>query len=378
MPLRLSSAGRTRVMGGASNSLRPPMIVFGCSSFPQMSKGVCDILGITEGNLAINHPTNKETDVEINEFVRSKEVFIISSGSCEDINNTIMELLIVIYACKTNSARKIIAVIPYLPYSRQCKMRKRGCITAKLVAKLLCNAGVNHLITMDLHHKEIQAFFDCSVDNLRASPFIIQYILDSIPSYQNAVIIAKSPDATRRASSYAERLQLDIAVIHGEEKNEGEEYSDDGRSSPPPSCSFSQQIFCFDYPGTVPQTVPKVKPPIKVVGDVSGKTAIFVDDMIDEARTFIDAARLLKLHGATNCYVMVTHGILSGQAPEELAECEEIDEVVVCNTTPIGDKTVRCPKLKVIDVSIMIAEAIRRIHNGESMAHLYQNIRGDD
>ena len=114
------------------------------------------------------------------------------------------------------------------------------------------------------------------------------------------------------------------------------------------------------------------------MGDVSGKTAIFVDDMIDEAGTFINAARLLKSNGATNCYVMVTHGILSGQAPEELAACEEIDEVVVCNTTPIGNKTSRCPKLKVIDVSIMIAEAIRRIHNGESMAHLYQNIKGDD
>jgi len=334
-------------------------------------------LGITEGNLTINHPTNKETDIEINEFVRSKEVFIISSGSSKDINNIIMELLIVIYACKTNSARKIVAVLPYLPYSRQCKMRKRGCITAKLVAKLLCNAGVNHLITMDLHHKEIQAFFDCSVDNLRASPFIIQYILDNIPGYQDGVIIAKSPDATRRASSYAERLQLNIAVIHGEEKNEGEEYSDDGRSSPPP-CSFSQQIFSFDYPGTVPQTVPKVKPPIKVVGDVCGKIAIIVDDMIDESRTFLDAARLLKAEGATKVHVMVTHGILSGNAPEELAAAECIDEVVVCNTTPIGDKEARCSKLKVIDVSIMIAEAIRRIHNGESMAHLYQNIRGDD
>lgn len=368
------------MVGGANNALRPPMIVFGCSTFPQLSKGVCDILGIPEGRLAVSHPANKETDVEINEFVRSKEVFVITSGSDEDINNIIMELLIVIYACKTSSARKIIAVIPYLPYSRQCKMRKRGCITAKLVAKLLCNAGINHLITMDLHHKEIQAFFDCSVDNLRASPFIIQYILDNIPGFSNGVIVAKSPDATRRASSYAERLQLDIAVVHGQhfqEKSEGEAYSDDGRSSPPP-CSFSPQLFCFDYPGTVPQSVPKVKPPIKVVGDVSGKIAIFVDDMIDEAKLFIEAARLLKSSGATEVYIMVTHGILSGSSPEDLEECEAIDQVVVCNTTPIGNKTERCSKLKVIDVSIMIAEAIRRIHNGESMAHLYQNIRGDD
>ena len=115
-----------------------------------------------------------------------------------------------------------------------------------------------------------------------------------------------------------------------------------------------------------------------MVGDVAGKVAIFVDDMIDEARTFLDAARLLKSMGATKVHVMVTHGILSGRSPEDLAECDAIDEVVVCNTTPIKNKTDRCPKLKVIDVSIMIAEAIRRIHNGESMAHLYQNIRGDD
>ena len=111
---------------------------------------------------------------------------------------------------------------------------------------------------------------------------------------------------------------------------------------------------------------------------MSGKIAIIVDDMIDEARTFLDAARLLKQEGAIKVYVMVTHGILSGSAPEDLNESDDVDEIIVCNTTPVKHKLEQCAKLKVIDVSIMIAEAIRRIHNGESMAHLYQNIRGDD
>ena len=116
----------------------------------------------------------------------------------------------------------ISGVVPYLPYSQQCKMRRRACITAKLIAKMLCNAGMNHLITMDLHQREIHGFFDCSVDNLRSSPFLLQHILDHIPNYKDAVLVARHPSATRRVSSYAERLQINFAVIHGEEKDEPE------------------------------------------------------------------------------------------------------------------------------------------------------------
>ncbi|UYV73914.1 PRPSAP1 [Cordylochernes scorpioides] len=125
-----------------------------------------------------------------------------------DVNNNVMELLIMAYACKTSSARKIVGVLPYLPYSKQSKMRKRGCIVSKLLAKMMCKAGLTHLITMDLHQKEVQGFFDIPVDNLRASPFLLQYIQEAIPDYRNAVIVARDPGSAKKATSYAERLRL--------------------------------------------------------------------------------------------------------------------------------------------------------------------------
>lgn len=167
-----------------------------------------------------------------------------------------MELLIMAYACKTSSARSIVGVIPYLPYSKQCKMRKRGCIVSKLLAKMMCTSGLTHIITMDLHQKEIQGFFDIPVDNLRASPFLLQYIQESvserghisyvvdvlmyfnsplqIPDYRNSVIVARNPGVAKKANSYAERLRLGLAVIHGEQK-EAESDEVDGRYSPPPT-----------------------------------------------------------------------------------------------------------------------------------------------
>lgn len=157
------------------------------------------------------------------------------------------------YACKTSSARSIVGVIPYLPYSKQCKMRKRGCIVSKLLAKMMCTSGLTHIITMDLHQKEIQGFFDIPVDNLRASPFLLQYIQESvstrrllivllylfpflqqIPDYRNSVIVARNPGVAKKANSYAERLRLGLAVIHGEQK-EAESDEVDGRYSPPPT-----------------------------------------------------------------------------------------------------------------------------------------------
>ncbi|CAI8018895.1 Phosphoribosyl pyrophosphate synthase-associated protein 2 [Geodia barretti] len=191
-----------------------------------------------------------ECQVAINDSVRGKDVFIFQTGSWarsdeeEDsklsVNDILMEMLITCYGCKTAAARRIIGVIPYLPYSRHCKMRKRGCITAKLIAGMMCKAGMHQLITLDLKHKEIQGFFDFTVDNLRGSPFLIKHIREQISDYRNAVVVARSPAVTRRANAYAERLRLSLAVIHGESKDgeppEEEEEEDDGRTSPPPVC----------------------------------------------------------------------------------------------------------------------------------------------
>ncbi|MGH0151498.1 UNVERIFIED_CONTAM: hypothetical protein FKN15_052685 [Acipenser sinensis] len=220
-----------------------------------------------------------ETRVQIQESVRGKDVFIIQTVS-KDVNTAIMELLIMVYACKTSCARSIIGVIPYFPYSKQCKMRKRGSIVSKLLASMMCKAGLNHLITMDLHQKEIQGFFNIPVDNLRASPFLLQYIQEE-------------------------------------------------------------------------------------------------DDIIDDVDSFLAAADTLKERGAYKIYVMATHGILSCDAPR-LIEESAINEVVVTNTIPHEIQKLQCPKIKTVDISMILSEAIRRIHNGESMSYLFRNIGVDD
>lgn len=312
--------------------------------------------------------------MEIKESVRGKDIFIIQTGT-KDVNNDMMELQILAYACKTSSSRNIVGVIPYLPYSKQSKMRKRGSIVCKLLAQMLSKSGLTHIITMDLHSKEIQGFFDIPVDNLRASPFLIDYIEGTIPDYRNAVIVARNPNAVKRVTSYAERLRLGIAVIHGEEKeDESEKY--DGRNSPPLPSSPVLQEADFGL-HTIPGLQPKEKPPLNVVGDVGGRIAIIVDDMIDDVMSFVKIADVLKERGAYKVYVMATHGLLSSDAPR-LIEDSEIDEVVVTNTVPHELQKMQCHKIKTVDISGMLVEAIRRIHNNESMSYLFRHIGVDD
>merc|ERR1712223_1532739 len=342
------------------------MIVLAGNSHPELSTAITKHLDVRLSKSTVQHKTNRETVVEIQESVRGKDVYIIQTGS-KDVNNSIMEMLIMCYACKSNSCKNIIGVLPYLPYGAQTKMRRRGNISLKLVAQLMVKAGFNHIITVDMHSKESQGFFDCAIDTLRASPFLIQYIQDKIPDYRNAVIVAKSPLAAKRATSYAERLKLGIAVIHGEAKEDEEE--DDGRASPP--LSFSNRVTSV---GTVlPPLMCKEKPPISV----GGRIAIMVDDMIDDVKSFVDAAHILKDRGAYKIYALATHGILSADAPR-LIDDSPIDEVVVTNTVPHDLQKLQCHKIKTVDVSILLAEAMRRIHNKESMSHLFRHVTLED
>lgn len=347
------------------------MIING-NSHPELASLVASRLGVKLGGCTVAHKTNRETLVEIGDSVRGKDIYIIQTGT-KDVNNNIMELLIMAYACKTSSAKNIVGVIPYLPYSKQCKMRKRGCIVSKLLAKMMCNSGLTHVITMDLHQKEIQGFFDCPVDNLRASPFLLQYIQESIPDYRNAVIVARNPGSANKATSYAERLRLGFAVIHGEQK-EAESDMVDGRYSPPPP-SIASRIMGVGV--GVPQHPAKEKPPINIVGDVSGRIAIMVDDMIDDVQAFVTASEVLKERGAYKIYVMATHGLLSSDAPR-LIEDSPIDEVVVTNTIPHELQKLQCHKIKTVDISVLLSEAIRRIHNKESMSYLFKNVTLED
>ncbi|XP_034242405.1 phosphoribosyl pyrophosphate synthase-associated protein 2 [Thrips palmi] len=347
------------------------VMIIGGNSHPELANLIASRLNVKAGDASVYHKTNRETMVEIGDSVRGKDIYIIQTGT-KDVNNNIMELLIMAYACKTSSARSIVGVIPYLPYSKQCKMRKRGCIVSKLLAQMMCKSGLSHVITMDLHQKEIQGFFNCPVDNLRASPFLLQYIQECIPDYRNAVIVARNPGSAKKATSYAERLRLGIAVIHGEQK-ESESDMVDGRYSPP----TLPRSRTMDVSNGVPVHPAKEKPPINVVGDVGGRIAIMVDDMVDDVASFVAAAEVLKERGAYKIYVLATHGLLSSDAPR-LIEDSPIDEVVVTNTIPHELQKMQCHKIKTVDISVMLSEAIRRIHNKESMSYLFKNVTLED
>ncbi|KAI6197935.1 Ribose-phosphate diphosphokinase family-containing protein [Aphelenchoides besseyi] len=347
-------------------------LLFEGNAHPTLAQLVCERMGVRMGDAAVYNKSNRETSVDIKQSVRGKDVFIIQSAA-KDVNNNIFELLILIYACKTSSARSVTVVMPYLPYSKQCRMLRRSAVTMKLVADMICRAGASRMVSLDLYKKEIQGFFSIPVDN---------YIRDNIPDFKNAVIVAKSPGVMHKATSYAERLRLGIAVIHGEEQKDSDDpLNHDGRQSPPLSSierpgSSNEQKLSVSYE-LYPVLTAKEKPPLTVVGDVGGRIAILVDDIIDEAASFAAAAECLKKRGAYKIYVVATHGLLSSDAPK-IIENSCIDEVIVTNTVPHDVQKMRCHKIKTVDISMIICEAIRRIYNKESMAFLFKDITLDD
>ena len=286
------------------------------------------------------------------------------------------------------------------------QMKRRGNISLKLIADMCVKAGFDHLLTVDLHSKESQGFFSCRMDNLRAAPFFLQYVIENIPDYHNAVIIARNPLGARRATSFADRLkvgrlllcllildfelmddwlQVNIAVLHGEYKDEADEREEeDGRASPPPGPQLpdpavpaADRTRVFSIGPPLPPGIEKEKPQLYLVGEVAGKVAIMVDDIMDDVHSFVKAAQVLKENGASKVYCMATHGILSKEAPV-LIQQSAIDEVVVTNSVPHDTQKAKTNKIKTVDISILLAEAIRRIHNKESMSHLFRNVTMED
>ncbi|KAI9013027.1 phosphoribosyltransferase-like protein [Gaertneriomyces semiglobifer] len=316
-----------------SNSIK----IFAGNSHVEFAKQVAKRLGLELAKCVVCKYSNQETSVTIGESVRDEDVFIIQSG-CGEINDHLMELLIMINACKTASARRITAVIPCFPYARQDKKDKsRAPISAKLVANMLTVAGADHVITMDLHASQIQGFFNIPVDNLYAEPSTLKYIRDSIPDYQNVVIVSPDAGGAKRATSIADKLDLEFALIHKERKKANE---------------VSRMVL---------------------VGDVKGRDCILVDDMADTCGTLGLAAKVLIDNGAKKVYAIVTHAVLSGKAIKVI-NASLLEKVVVTNTIPHDDKKLLCPKLDTIDVSSTFAEAIRRTHNGESISYLFNYV----
>ncbi|XP_023325143.1 ribose-phosphate pyrophosphokinase 2 [Eurytemora carolleeae] len=316
----------------------PNIKIFSGSSHPDLGQKICDRLGISHANVVAKKFANGETNVEIGESVRGEDVYIVQSG-CGEVNDNLMELLIMINACKIASAERITAVIPVYPYSRQDKKDKsRAPISAKLVANMLSVAGADHIITMDLHASQIQGFFDIPVDNLYAEPAVVKWIRENIPTYKEEAIVV-SPDAggAKRVTSIADRLNIDFALIHKERKRANEVAS------------------------------------MVLVGDAKGKIAVLIDDMADTCGTIVQAAQKLVDDGAKKIYAILTHGIFSGEAIDRI-NSSHFEAIVVTNTIPQERNMMLCDKIQVIDVSMMFAEAVRRTHNGESVSYLFENV----
>ncbi|KAA6414915.1 MAG: ribose-phosphate pyrophosphokinase [Lasallia pustulata] len=445
------------------------IVVLGGSSHPRLNETICNHLGIPPANVLLSKFSVGETRVEIKESVREKDVYIIQSG-CGKVNDNLMELLITISACKTASAKRVTAVLPLFPYSRQSDIpyNKTGAPLSKssnpqmqsnfsfesrpqtphpnhpqsaglsngveglhkglakvqlddlasgpnspqngrfskymngpkrsdtmdstkssssdrprtisnssmangqhhddngsaasnfskvpsfhpqpgykqwvaqagtLVADLLTCAGADHIITMDLHDPQYQGFFDIPVDNLYGRPLLKKYIQYQIPDYQQAVIVSPDAGGAKRATAIADGLGMPFALIHKERR--------------PTKITDRQNATMM------------------LVGDVSNRTAILVDDLADTSNTITRAAKLLKKEGATTVIALLTHGVLSGDAIERI-NASALDKVVVTNSVPQDEHQKRCPKLEVLEIGNVFAEAIRRVHHGESISVLFQ------
>lgn len=306
--------------------------IFTGNSNPPLAQEICDHLSVGLGNAKVHTFSDGEVQVEIGDNVRGRDVFLIQS-TCAPSNNHLMEMLVMVDALKRASAARINAVVPYFGYARQDrKVTPRAPITAKLVADLISVAGVDRLLTVDLHAGQIQGFFDIPVDHLYAAPVM----LEEIRSKNLKDLIVVSPDAggTERARAFAKRLDAGLAII------------DKRRSGP------------------------NVSEVMHIIGDVEGKNCVIVDDMIDTAGTLCTAASALSKAGAESVSACATHGVLSGPALERISS-SQLQEVVVTNTIPAQQKMETCDRLRVLSISKLLAEAIRRIHNDESVSSLF-------
>ncbi|EMD34323.1 hypothetical protein CERSUDRAFT_117203 [Gelatoporia subvermispora B] len=307
------------------------------NSHPELAQAVAERLNVALTPCTVKKFSNGEINAKIAESVRDEDVFIIQSG-CSDVNDNLMELLILISACKGASARRITAVIPCFPYARMDKKDKsRAPITAKLVANMLAVAGCDHVITMDLHASQIQGFFDFPVDNLYSEPLMISYVKRYIEGWKNSIIVSPDAGGAKRVTAIADKLGVEFALIHRERTKRA---------------------------GDAPEKMEVL------VGDVRDKVAILVDDMIDTGSTLAMAARSLMENGASKVYALISHGLLS-EAKMSMIQELPIERLVVTNTIPQQQHAAGCAKLTTIDVSPTIAESIRRTHNGESISLLF-------
>jgi ribose-phosphate pyrophosphokinase len=310
--------------------------IFSGNAHPVLAQDICGYLNVLLSEALVDKFSEGEIRVKVDENVRGKDVFVVQP-TCSPPNDNLMELLIMIDALKRASAKRITAVIPYFGYARQDrKDQPRVPITAKLVANLLTTAGANRILTMDLHAGQIQGFFDIPVDHLFAIKVFIEY-LKKLKS-KNMVVVSPDVGSIKMARAYAKSLSAGLAVI------------DKRRDSP------------------------EKTEVMHILGEVGGKDAIIVDDLIATGSSLVEAVEALKEAGCKSIRAAISHGVLSGPAIQRIDACKDLEELVITDSIPLTGSR-RHPRIKVLSVAELLGEAIKRIHNEESISCLFEDHR---
>ena len=308
--------------------------VFAGRSNPVLGEKIFEALNIDQGKIEILDFSDKETFVQIHENIRGADVFAVQS-LCQPGNSNLMELLIMMDAFRRSSAERITAVIPYFAYARQDrKVQPRVPISAKLIANLLVAAGADRVITLDLHAGQIQGFFDIPVDHLFAGPVVMDYFRN-LDGLNDLTVISPDAGGVERARAYAKRLDAGLGIIDKRRERAN------------------------------------VSEVLRIIGDVDGRDVLIVDDIVDTAGTLTQGAQALVDAGARKVYATCTHAVLSGPAIGRIQD-SPIEELVVSDTIPLTEQGAACKQIKVLSVSRMLAEAIRRIHEDESVSSLFE------
>jgi len=310
------------------------MMVFTGNANPELAQKVVERLDIPMGKAVVGRFSDGEVNVEIQENVRGKDVFIIQS-TCAPTNDNLMELIVLADALRRASASRVTAVVPYFGYARQDRRPRsaRVAISARVVADMISAVGIDRVLTVDLHADQIQGFFDSPVDNVYGSPVLLDDIVDQ--QYEDIMVVSPDVGGVVRARAIAKQLDCDLAIIDKRRERANE-----------------SQVM-------------------NIIGDVEGRTCILVDDMCDTAGTLCKAAKALKDNGAARVYAYATHAVLSGPAMQNLAN-SELDELVVTDTIPLSKAAQECSKVRQLTLAPMLAEAVRRVCNEESISAMFR------
>ncbi len=307
--------------------------IFSGSSNPALAQKICDYLGIPVGSAKIEKFPDGEKIIKCEDDVRGRDCFVVQSG-CDPVDEHIVELLIFLDCLKRASAKRVTAVLPYFGYARQDRKDEgRVPITAKLISNLITTAGADRVLAMDLHAAQLQGFFDIPVDHLFAEPVLTKYFITK--KFTNLAVVSPDVGNIKRAARYVEHLNGELAIIHKRRLS-------------------SKEVQCG-----------------AIIGNVAGKDVVMCDDIISTAGTMCSAARLVKEHGANKVYIGATHGLFADKAVEKIKN-SPIDEIVVTDTIPLKPEARQLGNIKVLTVSNILGEAIKRIHNNESISAMFK------